>query len=315
MVRLTGLCAVIGVAALLSACSAGPSGTEQSGAGEASSAPAKFVTITADDLPALAAGPPITDPTAPRRIVSVAMGVADTLVALGAADRVVGRDETSSVDALAGAPVVTRGHELSAERVLNLDPDLVIADARTSPPEALDRIRDAGVRVELVPEAWSLADIAPRVQAIAAAVGADPSAVAAPLPPPTLAPDGPRVAFLYLRGTSAIYLVGGRGSGADSLIEAAGGVDVGAANHDQPFIPLTAEAMAALNPDVLLVMTKGLQSVNGVDGLGELPGVAQTRAGRERRIIAVDDSILLTFGPRTPAVIDLLREALQQVAP
>jgi iron complex transport system substrate-binding protein len=119
-----------------------------------------------------------------------------------------------------------------------------------------------------------------------------------------------RVAFLYLRGTSAIYLLGGKGSGADDLITRAGGVDVGAEAGLPPFTPLTAEALANLNPDVILVMTKGLESVGGVAGLTQLPGVAQTSAGREGRVIAVDDTVLLSFGPRTSALVQLMAKAL-----
>jgi iron complex transport system substrate-binding protein len=87
-------------------------------------------------------------------------------------------------------------------------------------------------------------------------------------------------------------------------------VDAGAEAGLDPFTPLTAEALIALDPDILLVMTAGLESVNGVDGLVALPGVAQTTAGEQRRIIAVDDDVLLSYGPRTGALVDLLRAAI-----
>lgn len=278
-------------------------------------APGEPVTISAADLPAIT---PLGAPGAqtPERIVSLATGVGETLVALGVGDRVVGRDETSEVPA--AAEVVTQAHSVSAESVIALEPDLVIVDARTTPPEALDQIRAAGARVVEVPEAWTLEDMGPRTQAIAEAVDVDPAPLLATLPGQSAGaadPDAPRVAFLYLRGTSAIYLLGGQGSGADALIKAAGGVDAGAEADLEAFTPLTAEALVALDPDVLLVMTGGLESVNGIDGLLALPGVAQTTAGRERRVIAVDDEVLLSYGPRTGALVDMLRSALALSAP
>lgn len=279
------------------------------------------VEITAADLPDIEPLDAPASGSAPQRIVSLATGVGETLVALGVGDQVVGRDETSEVSALADIPVVTQAHSVSAERVLALAPDLVIVDARTTPIEALDQIAASGIRVVEVPEAWTLAEIAPRIKAVGAAVGVDPQGLLDDLPvapaPDTQGPhtQGPRVAFLYLRGTSGIYLLGGTGSGADSLVAAAGGIDVGAQSGYDAFTPLTAEALASADPDVLLVMTKGLESVNGIDGLVELPGVAQSTAGKERRVIVVDDAILLSFGPRTPALIEALREALDQVAP
>lgn len=249
---------------------------------------------------------------APTRIVSLASGVGETLIALGAQDRIVGRDETSDIAALKDVPIVTKAHSLSAERVLALDPDLVLVDENVGPPEALDQLRATGVRIVEVPPAWTIEDIAPRTRAIAEAIGAFdvrlPSFTAAKTP------TGPRVAFLYLRGPSAIYLLGGQGSGADALINAAGGTDVGAEAGHPAFLPLTAEALVAADPDVLLVMTKGLASVGGIDGLVELPGVAQTSAARNRAVIAVDDGVLLSFGPRTTALVEQLRFALDQLS-
>ena len=106
-------------------------------------------------------------------------------------------------------------------------------------------------------------------------------------------------------------MIGGKGSGADSLISSIGAIDVGAQSLKNPYNPLTAEAFIALNPDVILVMSKGLESVGGVDGLVALPGIAQTSAGKSRRVLAVDDSLLLSFGPRTP---DLITQMASQVA-
>lgn len=264
--------------------------------------------------------PATVAPDAPVRIVSLATGVAESLVALGLADRVVGRDETSTAPQLDDVPVLTEAHAVSAERVLATEPDLVLVDASTSPPEALDQIRASGVEVVEVPEAWSAQDVLPRTRAIAAAVGLDETAVETAVANWTAAggsgadSPSPRVAFLYLRGTSAIYLIGGKGSGADALIEAAGGVDVGSAAGLPEFTPLTAEALAQADPDVLLVMTGGLDSVGGVEGLAGLPGVAQTRAGRERRVVAVEDTLLLSYGPRTGALTDALAQAISRAA-
>lgn len=118
------------------------------------------------------------------------------------------------------------------------------------------------------------------------------------------------MAFLYLRGTAAVYLIGGEGSGADAMVEAVGGIDAGAEAGLGSFTPITSEALVAAAPDVILVMEAGLASVGGVDGLVELPGVAQTPAGRDRRVIAMDDALLLSFGPRTGDALEELGEEL-----
>lgn len=246
------------------------------------------------------------------RVVALQGPVAETVVALGLGDRLVARDESTTFGEAADLPVVSSGHTVSAEGVLAQRPTLVLTDARSGPPEALAALRAAGVAVVQVPEVWTLEGMAPRVRAVGAALGVPAAAeeLVRALGTPRAEPDpsGPRVAFLYLRGGAAVYLLGGEGSGADSLVEAAGGVDAGSALGLDAFTPLTSESLVAAAPDVLLVMTKGLDSVGGIDGLLALPGVAQTPAGRERRVVAVEDGLLLSFGPRTAAVIDRLRD-------
>ena len=53
----------------------------------------------------------------------------------------------------------------------------------------------------------------------------------------------------------------------------------------------------------VLVMSKGLASVGGTDGLVKIPGVAQTPAGTKRRVVSVEDGVLLNYGPRTDQVL------------
>jgi iron complex transport system substrate-binding protein len=253
-----------------------------------------------------------------ERVVVLANGVAEIMVALNAKSIVVGRDISSTSDSLNEIPIVTSGHQVISEKVIALEPDLVIIDASTGPKAAIDQIRSAKIKVVQTPESWSLEDIPSKVLAVGTAIGVpgaaqllineliDQSSV-------NQVSGKPRIAFLYLRGTSTVYLIGGPGSGADSLIKAIGGVDVGAENLPRAFNTLTAESLANLNPDVLLVMTKGLESVGGIDGLIKLPGIAQTEAGKRKAIIDVDDSLMLSFGPRSYSLLNELAKSVEKV--
>ena len=95
------------------------------------------------------------------------------------------------------------------------------------------------------------------------------------------------------------------------MIDAVGSVDVGAQTLTDPFTPLSAEVMAKLDPEVLLVMTEGLASVGGIDGLRQLPGIAQTAAGKSGRVVSVDDTTLLEFGPETLNVLESIATQLR----
>ena len=296
--------AIIAVVALLSGCTQSPV--------------ASTYTISHDDVRSISLTPKAQ--LTVSRVVVLANGVAEIIQSLNAQSIIVGRDISSTEDSLAEIPIVTSGHQVLPEKVIALKPDLVLIDASTGPKAAIEKIKSAGITVIETPESWSLKDLPIKVLAVGRAIGAQNQAeelvkqlnqsLGA-----SAVKNSPRVAFLYLRGTSSVYLIGGAGSGADSLLEAIGAIDVGAQILDRPFNTLTAESLAELNPDVILVMSKGLESVGGIEGLLKLPGVAQTAAGKNSAVIDVDDSLLLSFGPRTPSLVDALAKAISKVAP
>lgn len=251
------------------------------------------------------------------RIVPLSGSLSEITFTLGLGDRVVARDITATFDQAAKLPLVTRNHDVSAESVLSLHPDLVLAESTTGPDEAMKQIREAGVPVLVVAPARGLADVGTRIRTVADALGVPGAgerlaersrdriaAVRTAIPAHA---DHPRVAFLYLRGSASVYLIGGRGSGATSLLEAAGAVDAGAESGlDKDFTAITTEALVRAAPDAILVMSKGLDSVGGIDGLVKIPGVAQTPAGANRRVVSIEDGVLLNYGPRTDQVLKSL---------
>lgn len=254
------------------------------------------------------------------RILPLTGMLAEVVFTLGFGDNVVGRDAAATFEEAADLPAVSEGHDVSAESVLSLEPTVILADTWTGPPETIEQLRGTGIPVVIVEEAWSVTDVYPRIERVAEALGVpdrgtelaertreqlDEVTASAPQGEPL------SVAFLYLRGTAGVYLIGGRGSGADELLETVGAVDSGVAmGLEEPFTPITSEALIEAQPDVILVMTGGLESVGGVDGLVEIPGVAQTPAGQNRRVVDFEDGLLLSFGPRTPQVVAALAEEL-----
>ena len=254
------------------------------------------------------------------KVIALANGSAEIIDSMGFKDILMGRDIASTDESLKSVPIVSTGHQLVAEKIIALQPELVIIDESVGPLDAIQTIRSTGIKVELINEVWSVGEISSKVRAIAQLIGTPLAGqlladkIQSTISESAKAVGGsPRIAFLYLRGGNSIYLLGGKGSGADSLITALGGVDVGAAISDTPFSAFSSESFANEDPEILLVMSKGLESVGGVEGLIALPGIAQTRAGKNRAIIAVDDSLLLSFGPRTPNLLIELADAIKQV--
>jgi len=245
-----------------------------------------------------------------KRVVALANGSAEIVAALGYTSILVGRDVASTMPELAAIPIDNPGHNVSTETVLAQKPDLILIDSNTSPTSALNTLKQSGIKIVTIPSTFDVKTVAAKESTVADAIGTPKagelltkqfSSINNPAKPI-------KVVFLYLRGTSSIYLIGGKGSGADSLITAMGFTDVGAANLAQPFSAMSAEELVKLNPDVILLMTKGLESVGGLAGLVQLPGIAQTLAGQHKRVVTVDDSLLLSFGPRTIPLIPRLRD-------
>lgn len=259
--------------------------------------------------------------------VDISGTIAATVFALGLGDQVVGRDSSTLFAGTEDLPVVTKtGHTLNPEAILELAPTVMLTDTSIGPKEVRQQLRDAGIAVVIISGEHRLDTTEELVTQIAAALGV-PSrgeALVAQLDEelddalaeiaavvPAEESDRARMLFLYVRGSANVYYIFGSDSGADSLIDAVGGIDVAGEIGWAGMKPMTAEALVEAQPDVLVMMTDGLSSVGGVDGLIErVPAVAETPAGANRRVIDMADSEILGFGPRTAEIVRALARAL-----
>lgn len=250
-----------------------------------------------------------------------------TVAGLGFADSLVGVDQSTTLKSLDGLPRVTSGgHTVNAEAIIDLHPDVVITDGTVGPRDVIEQLEDVGITVVFVQNDPSFAgaeDLARQVAAIygspeageqladriadeVAAKTAEISQIA-----PAKPADKLRIAFVYLRGTAGVYYLFGKESGADQLIDALGGIDVATDMGWDGMKPMTDEALVKANPDLILVMSDGLESVGGVDGLlEEKPAIAVTTAGEHRRFVDMEDGTVLSFGPRSADILDALARAV-----
>lgn len=252
------------------------------------------------------------------RIIPLNGDIAEVVWALGLGEKVVGVDTSATYPPEArNLPSIGYQRTLSAEGVIALNPTVIIGNEGAGPPEVIEQIKAVGIPVVIIKSTATLEDVGAKIRTIGAALGVPNKADALAkqtekeiddaLALAAKATSEPKVAFLYLRGATVQHIMGA-GSGADALITAAGGEDVGATSGIQGSKPITPEALVAAQPEVLLVLTAGLQSVGGIDGLVAIPGMAQTPAGENRRVIDMDDQYLLGLGPRAgQALMDLVK--------
>jgi heme ABC superfamily ATP binding cassette transporter, binding protein len=246
-----------------------------------------------------------------------------TLSGLGLADNIVGRTVSSTEPNLADLPVVTEGgHNINVEAVLELNPTLLIVDHSIGPRDAIDQIRAAGVTTVVMEPERTIDSVGEDITTLGDALGLPDEAreladrsnkeiEEAREAIKELVPDDPmRMAFLYARGNGGVFFIMGEGTGAKDLIEGIGGVDLAAENNLSYAEPANAEALARINPEVIIMMTNGLESTGGIDGLLERPGVAQTTAGQKKRIVTIPDGQSLAFGPMTGQTLVKLAKAV-----
>ncbi|HIW95637.1 MAG TPA: ABC transporter substrate-binding protein [Candidatus Corynebacterium gallistercoris] len=262
---------------------------------------------------------------APARIVAIDRhgGLSRILSGLGLRGNVVGKSSSGTEPGLDGVPVLTRhGHDLDVESTAELRPDLVIVDKPGAKPDSVQQLRAIGIRVEEVDLQRRWDSVKDNIKEVAARVGTPTAGEElaqrtgqqmdqARADVERLIPARqPRMAFLFLRGGGDVFLMMGRGTGADEVISALGGEDVIAAQGIRGSRPATPEALARANPEVILTVSRGLESSGGVDELLSRPGVAETEAGKKGRIVALPDSEAMAFGPQSGLALSQWAEAL-----
>ena len=256
------------------------------------------------------------------RLISLFGDITEIVYALGVQEFLVARDASSIYPAEAEQlPNLGFAGSLNVEAILNLEPTLIIGTAMAGPPEVLEQLRQAGVEVLILEELKGLDAPQIKFRVIGDALGLSNKAEAMALDVEqrleavlaAAASDSPlRVLHIYIR-RGGLQLVSGAGNEAQTIIEAAGGIDAAAEAGIVGWQQLTPEALVAADPDVYLVMDRGLAVVGGVEGLLEIPGMAETRAGRGQHVISMADLYLLGFGPRLPEAIADLAEFLREI--
>jgi len=256
---------------------------------------------------------------APERVVTLGGSVTEIVYGLGQEGRLVGDDLSSLYpEAATRLPHVGYYRAVPVEGVLALEPDLVLASEQAGPPEALRRLAEVGVRVVTVPDRPSVDSLQARIRDVAAALDAAPQGermverVARELERAEAVPASRARAILLFK-LGGVLRGAGNGTAANKVMTMAGLVNV---LHDQQgYKPISAEAVSALAPDVIVVTKSSLAASGGKAGLLATPGIASTPAAARQRLIVMDDPLLLGMGPRLPqALTELKREVAGAMA-
>lgn len=266
--------------------------------------------------------------TAGNRVVVISNVYNEIIWALGAQDKVVGVDLSSTYPPeVKNVQTVGYHRALSAEGILSLHPDAIIHDNNIGPPQTVEQLQTLNIPMKsfaakndsidgtkaLIREMGAYFNKQEKAEELCRQLDQQ---VAASLEAVKRFGDKPRVAVIHFGRASNVYMVVGKrgrgdAGGAGLMVEWAGGEMALQADGMQRMT--SAEVVAQANPDVILVTDYGYDHAGGtIDGIKELPGVATSNAAKNGRIYRVEENQLMYFGPRTGENILKIADMIHQ---
>lgn len=246
------------------------------------------------------------------RVVCVSKQINEYLYDIHAESVLVARDLTSVYPPrITTLPSVGYHRALSAEGIISMRPTMLLTDGNLGPDAVVAQVKKVGIPVVIMtpgatPDSAQLLmrQLGQRfhherqADSVIAAWSADMAAALADTATWANAPK-PRVLVMHMGQVVNNYLALKRGTPADQLVRWAGGVN--AVDSVGGMMRLTPELIAKAAPDIIIATDVGFDRLGSADKFAAMPGVAETPAGKNRKIYRVDETEIMYFGPRTAA--------------
>jgi iron complex transport system substrate-binding protein len=239
------------------------------------------------------------------RIITAGSAITEIVCALGEGDKIVASDRTSLYPAfIQSLPSIGYRSGISAEGVISLNPTIIIAERDYVDQAVLDQLSSGKIKLVIVEKRSSFEDTKKAIAQVATVLGrekegkeliASNEAVleeAKALVSKTK--SAPRVLCVYNRGAATISVAGS--TTFSEILKYAGATN--AIPGIDGYKPLNTESLIAADPEYILMVSSGLESIGGIEGAIKIPGVAQTTAGKKKQIVSIESLKLTNFGPR-----------------
>lgn len=244
------------------------------------------------------------------RLITVGGALTEIVFALGAQEYLVGVDSTSYYPNEAQKlPRVGYMRQLSAEGILSLRPDVLVATSEAGPPAVLRQLGEAGLQLHIVPVTHDWDEVQRKIDTIGKATQRTLQARALQQQIETQRfwlqsrikanGGGPKAFFIMAHAGSP--MVAGRQTAANAVLRMMGVRN--AAEGYEGYRPLSAEALAVLRPDFIVTTTQSLDAMGGESVFWQQPQWRLWPPAR-RRLWHEDALALLGFGPRLPEVVE-----------
>lgn len=252
------------------------------------------------------------DGTKDIRIISLSKHLTEFIFALGKGHTIIGVDWSSTYpDSAKLIKPVGYHRALNPEGIISLQPDLVIHSNDIGPETVLPQISQAGIVTKVFGNANTLDSTKLLLKELGKFFGESVKADslcnvmdtgmahASAILKEIKIKDTPSVMIIHFgRASNIFFVMSGRNGVGDKLIQMAGAK---VAHYDAKGArQISAEAIAEANPDIIIATDFGYDQMGSMDKfITQVPGVALTNAGRNKKIIRFEEHDLTYFGPRT----------------
>ena len=270
-------------------------------------APAEGAVTLTDDL-----GNPVRLPRPARRVVSLKPSVTETLLAMGAADRLVGRTDWDTGPQVRHLPSVGGTVNPNLERLVALSPDLVLGWETTDEgtrrrleevgiPFFATRSHDTTDVFRSFASVGRLTGLTRAADSLAASVRAELAAVGASV-------RGLRRPSVYFVVWHDPPMTAGPGTYIGQLVELAGG-RTAFPELERKFTQVSLEEVVRRQPEVL-ILPRGEDSVLRAESLRRLPGWRELRALRGGATVELPAELISQAGPHIGGAPRRIRDAI-----
>ncbi|MBG2914553.1 ABC transporter substrate-binding protein [Proteus cibarius] len=262
-----------------------------------------------------------------ERWVIAGGSITELVYAIGAGNKVVGVDETTSYPEQTQAlPHIGYWKQLSTEGILSLRPSTFVTWDDAEPKMVLRQLTQHNVKVISLPRTpatfelmlkniRTLAISLDKQKEAEALIDSLQSRLAVIHAKNNQIKQKVKVMF-FLSPGGGIPQVAGKTSVADAILHLAGGENI--ATHENYRI-YSAEAIIVANPELIVITTQSQKNQTGglraSEGLASVPGVSMTQAWKKQRIIEIDQSLILGMGPRIVDAVELLHQQFYPADP
>jgi iron complex transport system substrate-binding protein len=258
----------------------------------------------------------ITIEEKPEKIVSLIPSNTEIAFALGLGEQVVGVSDFDNYPEEAAAKEKIGGMEINIEKIISLQPNLVLAHASAmNGTQGLQQLMDAGLTVLVVNDAQNFEQIYDSIEMIGKATGENKEAKEliksmqdklAEIKAKAAEIKEKKKVFVEVSPAPEVYTTG-KNTFMDDMITMINAENI--ANDQEGWIKIDQEVMIERNPDVIIT-TYGFYTENAAEQVLSRQGWENVNAIKNKQVIDVDSDRVTRSGPRIVEGVEDLAKAV-----